>query len=189
MNLRGISCDRMSECFRRGKAMLAKELCRPRGALRNAALAILLVASGGAIAATPLRWERTNAPGLPRNLAIAVCLPGDEIVCVGVGCRDGGGYDFVQMIAGDWLLGPTRLSAGAHVTTTVMNVDQWGSRAMNLPVSRGPISSAFLRRLVGHKTLRVQALKSGYEATFPLAGFGRARRMLRQLCVGERATS
>ena len=169
--------------------MLAKEPCRPRGALRNAALAILLVASGGAIAAMPLRWERANAPGLPRNLAIAVCLPGDEIVCVGVGCREGGGYDFVQMIAGDWLLGPTRLSAGAHVTTTVMDVDQWGSRAMNLPVSRGPIRSAFLKRLVGHKTLQVQALKSGYEATFPLDGFGRARRMLQHLCVGKRATS
>ncbi len=146
----------------------------------------------GAIAAAPPRWERTNAAGLGQNVAIAVCLPREEeIVCVGVGCRKKGGYNFVEMITGDWLEGPTRLSAGAHVTTTVMSVDRRASRAMNVPVSRGPIRGAFLWRLDGHEneSLRVQALTSGYEADFPLAGFRRAHRMLRHICAAERGAS
>ena len=143
-----------------------------------------------AIAEAPPRWERTNAIGLSLNVAIAVCLPREnEIVCAGVGCRKKGGYDFVEMITGDWLEGLTRLSAGAHITTsTVMSIDRRASRAMNVPVSRGPIRRLFLWRLAGHEneSLRVQALTSGYEADFPLAEFRRAYRMLRYICAAER---
>ena len=120
-------------------------------------------------------------------MAIAVCLPGDEIVCIGFGCHYRGAYDFVEMITGDWLFGPTRLEAGPHVTTIDMTLDAWASRAFNIPVSRGPIRGSFLRQIVGHESLRVQSLKSGYQAIFPLAGFRRARHSLRHICGGERA--
>jgi hypothetical protein len=128
---------------------------------------------------------------LRQNVAVAVCLPREEeIVCIGLGCRKTGGYDLIEMITGDWLEGPTRLSAGAHVTTTVMSIDRRASRAMNVPVSRGPIRRLFLWRLIGHEneSLRVDALHSGYEAEFPLAGFRRAHRMLRIICAAERGT-
>jgi hypothetical protein len=69
-------------------------------------------------------WEGTNAAVREQGVAIAVCLPVDEIVCIGVGCRDPDGFDFVEMIVCDWLQGPTRLSAGAHATTSVMEVDE-----------------------------------------------------------------
>jgi hypothetical protein len=62
----------------------------------------------------------------------------------------------VAMITGE---GRTRLSAGGHVTTTVMNIDRRASRARNAPVSRGAIRGAFIWRLVGHEneSLRVHA--------------------------------
>jgi len=143
----------------------------------------------GALAEAPPRWERTNAVGLRQNVAIAVCLPREsEIVCVGVGCRKKGAYSFVEMVTGDWLEGPTQLSAGGHVTTTVMRIDRRASRAMNVPVSRGPIRQEFLWRLAEHESesLRVRALASGYDASFPLAGFRRAHRMLQHVCAAER---
>ena len=143
----------------------------------------------GALAEAPPRWEPTNAIGVRQNVAIAVCLPREnEIVCVGVGCRKKGGYSFVEMITGDWLEGLTRLSAGSHVTTTVMKIDRRASRAMNVPVSRGPIRRAFLWSLAGNEneSLRVRALASGYDASFPLAGFRRAHRMLQHVCAAER---
>ncbi len=152
-------------------------------------LALVFLVLGGALAAASPRWERTNAAGRAQGVAIAVCLPFNEIVCIGIGCRDPGGFDFVEMIVGDWLDGPTRLSAGPHVTTIVMEADERASRALNFPVSRGPINRAFLRWLVGHGSLRVEALQSGYAATFPLAGFRRARRMLLRMCASGRATS
>ena len=68
------------------------------------------------------------------------------------------------------------------MTTSVMTVDAWVSRALNLPVSRGPINARFLRQLVRHESLKVQALQSGYEATFPLTGLKRARRILGHIC-------
>ena len=142
-----------------------------------------------AIAADSPRWEGTNPVALRQNVAIAVCLPReDEIVCVGLGCRRKGGYNFVEMITGDWLEGPTRLSVGAHETRTVMRIDRRASRALNLPVSRGRIRAAFLWRLADHEneSLQVQALSSGYEADFPLAGFKWAHRMLRHVCGAER---
>jgi hypothetical protein len=88
------------------------------------------------------------------------------------------------MITGDWLEGPTRLTAGGHVTANVMKIDRRASRAMNVPVSRGFIRPEFLWRLAGHEneSLRVQALTSGYDASFPLAGFRRAHRLLRYIC-------
>ena len=61
--------------------------------------------------------------GRQQGIVNAVCLPVSEIVCVGVGCRDQNGFDFVEMIAGDWLHGPTRLSAGPYY-----NDDRDGSR-------------------------------------------------------------
>ena len=99
-----------------------------------------------------------------------------------------GGYSFVEMITGDWLEGLTRLSAGSHVTTTVMKIDRRASRAMNVPVSRGPIRRAFLWSLAGNEneSLRVRALASRYDASFPLAGFRRAHRMLQHVCAAER---
>lgn len=143
----------------------------------------------GAIAGASPRWERVNAIGFRQNVAIAVCLPREnEIACVGVGCVKKGTYDFVEMITGDWLDGPTRLSAGSHVTTIVMRTDRRASRALNAPVSRGLVRPRFLWRLAEHKneSLRVQALRSGYEADFPLAGFPHAYRMLRHICASER---
>ena len=157
-------------------------------------VAVLAVAgaisvASGAIAEAPARWEETNAAALRQKVAIAVCLPTEnEIVCVGVGCRKKGAYDFVEMITGDWLEGRTRLRAAGHVTTTVMSIDRRASRAMNVPVSRGPVRRLFLWRLAGHEneSLRVQALTSGYEADFPLAGFRSAQPMLRHICATER---
>jgi hypothetical protein len=145
--------------------------------------------AGEAIAADSPRWEATNPVTLRQNVAIAVCLPREgEIVCVGLGCRWKGGYDFVEMITGDWLEGPTRLSAGAHATRTVMRIDRRASRVLNLPVSRGRIRAAFLWRLADHEneSLQVQALSPGYEADFPLAGFRQAHRILRNICAAER---
>jgi hypothetical protein len=159
------------------------------GALGRFTLAIVLVVSSGATAGLAPRWEKTNAAGREQGIVIAVCLPVSEIVCVGVGCRDQNGFDFVEMIVGDWLHGPTRLSAGAYTTTTTMGADERASSALNLPVSRGPIDRTFLARLARHGSLRVEALESGYSATFPLAGFRRARHVLTRICVGARATS
>lgn len=74
-------------------------------------VAVLAVAgaisvASGAISEAPPRWEETNAAALRQNVAIAVCLPTEnEIVCVGVGCRKKGAYDFAEMITGDWLEG------------------------------------------------------------------------------------
>ena len=168
---------------------MATKQWRQRGAgILCSALALLLATFGGATAEAPPRWEETNAAALQQNVAIAVCLPREEqIVCVGFGCRKSGGYDFVEMVTGDWLEGRTRLRAGGRVTTTVMSADRQASRAMNVPVSRGPVRKAFLWRLVRHENanLRVEALKSGYEADFPLAGFRRAHRILRQICAAE----
>ena len=180
---------RLTAGFRCGEATAAKQ-CRRRGdGFLRSTLTLLLVTLAAVAAAAPPRWEGTNAAALRQNVAIAVCLPReDEIVCVGVGCRKTKGYDFVEMITGDWLEGPTRLSAGAHVTTTVMRVDRRASRAMKMPVSRGPIRQAFLWWLVGHEneSLRVQALALGYDADFPLSGFRRAHWMLRHICAAER---
>ena len=169
---------------------MAAKQWRPRGGgILCSTLALLLIISAGATTAAQPRWERTNAAALRQNVAIAVCLPReDEIVCVGVGCRKTKGYDFVEMITGDWLEGPTRLSAGAHVTMTVMRVDRRASGAMKVPMSRGHVRRTFLWRLIEHEneSLRVQALTSGYEADFPLAGFRRAHRMLLHICAAER---
>jgi hypothetical protein len=95
------------------------------------------------------------------------------------------------MITGDWLEGRTRLRAGGRVTTTVMSADRQASRAMNVPVSRGAVRPAFLWRLVRREnaSLRVEALKSGYEADFPLAGFRRAHKKLLRICAAERGAS
>jgi len=169
--------------------MAAKQWRQRGGGTLCATLALLLVTSGEATAEALPRWERANVDALRQNVAIAVCLPREEeIVCVGVGCRKKAGYNFVEMITGDWLEVPTRLSAGVHLTTTVMSIDRRASRAMNVPVSRGPIRRMFLWQLIGHEneSLRVQALTSGYEADFPLAGFRHTHRMLRHICAAER---
>ena len=169
---------------------MAAKQWRQRGAgILCSTLALLLAPFDRATATTSPRWEETNAAALEQNVAIAVCLPREEeIVCVGFGCRKSGGYDFVEMVTGDWLEGRTRLRAGGRVTTTVMSADRQASRAMNVPVSRGPVRKAFLWRLVRHENanLRVEALKSGYEADFPLAGFRRAHKTLPRICAGER---
>ena len=152
-------------------------------------LATVCVVLSAAIAAASPRWETANAVAHAQGVAIAVCLPVSEIVCIGFGCRNPHNFDFVEMIAGDWLVGPTRLSARAHATTSVMEIDARASRAFRSPVSRGRIDRAFLLRLAGHRSLRVEALQSGYAATFPLAGFRRARRTLLRICAGARPTS
>ena len=103
--------------------MRAKPICPSLGALGRFTLAIVLVVSSGATAGPSPRWERTNAAGRQQGIVNAVCLPVSEIVCVGVGCRDQNGFDFVEMIVGDWLHGPTRLSAGPYY-----NDDRDGSR-------------------------------------------------------------
>jgi len=172
-----------------GRAIAAKQRREWGSGIICATLAGLLVATGEAIAESPPRWAETNPAAFRQNVAIAVCLPREEeIVCVGVGCRRKRGYAFVEMITGDWLEGRTRLSASGHVTTILMRIDRRASRAMNVPVSRGPIASAFLWRLVTHdnEVLRVQNPPSGYDADFPLDGFRRAHRVLRQICLGER---
>ena len=51
------------------------------------ALATVCVVLSGAIAAASPRWERANAVGQAQGVAIAVCLPVSEIVCIGFGCR------------------------------------------------------------------------------------------------------
>ena len=169
---------------------MAAKQWRQRGAgILCSTLALLLAPFDRATATTSPRWEETNAAALEQNVAIAVCLPREEeIVCVGFGCCKSGGYNFVEMITGDWLEGPTRLRAGGRFTTTVMSADRQASRAMNVPVSRGPVRPAFLWRLVRHEnaSLRVEALKSGYEADFPLAGFRRAHKALLRICAAER---
>ena len=180
--------DRVSRDVRRA-SMPAKHGRERRGGILCATLALLLVTSGEATAEVPPRWEETNAAALRQNVAVAVCLPREEeIVCVGIGCRKTGGYDFVEMITGDWLEGRTRLRVAGHTTTTVMRIDRRASRAMNVPVSRGALRRLFLWRLAEHEneSFRVQALRSGYEADFPLAGFRRAHRMLRHICASER---
>jgi len=83
------------------------------GALGRFAFAIVLVVSSGVTAGPAPHWEKTSAAGREQGVVIAVCLPVSEIVCVAVDCRDRNGFDFVEMILGDWLHGPTRLSAGA----------------------------------------------------------------------------
>jgi hypothetical protein len=163
--------------------MRVKQRCILIGASYYCALMLVLAALNGGIATASPRWEKTNAAGLEQGVAIAVCLPADEVICVGIGCRDPDGFDFVEMIVGDWLQGPTLLSAGAHNATSVMSADERASRALNLPVSRGPVDRAFLLRLVGQRTLQIEALWSGYAARFPLAGFGRGRRMLLHICA------
>jgi hypothetical protein len=172
---------------------MAAKQWRQRGAgVLCSALALLLPPFGGATAATSPRWEEANAAALRQNVAIAVCLPREEeVVCVGFGCRKKGGYDFVAMITGDWLEGPTRLQVSGRVMTTVMSVDRQASLEMNVPASRGPIRPAFLWRLVRHEnaSLRVEALKLGYQADFPLAGFRRAHRMLLRTCAAKRGAS
>ncbi len=169
---------------------MAANQWRPRGGgILCSTLALLLIISAEATAAVLPRWERANAAAVRQSVAIAVCLPReDEIVCLGVGCRKKGGYDFVELITGDWLEGPTRLSAGGHVTTTVMSIDRRASRAINVPVSRGRVRRTFLWRLIEHEneSLRVHALTSGYEADFPLAGFRHAHWMLHHICAAER---
>ena len=138
---------------------MAAKQWRPRGGgILCCTLALLLIISAGATAAVLPRWERTNVAALRQSVAIAVCLPReDEIVCLGVGCRKKGGYDFVELITGDWLEGPTRLSAGGHVTTTVMSIDRRASRAMNVPVSRGRVRRTFLWRLIEHENESLQS--------------------------------
>ena len=127
------------------------------GALGRFTLAIVLVVSSGATAGPAPRWEKTSAAGREQGIVIAICLPVSEIVCVGVGCRDQNGFDFVEMIVGDWLHGPTRLSAGAYTTTTTMGADERASSALKLPVSRGSIDRRFVARLARHGSLRVEA--------------------------------
>jgi hypothetical protein len=169
--------------------MAAKQWRQQGAGILCSTLALLLAPLERATAATSPRWEEANNTALHHNVAIAVCLPREEeIVCVGFGCRKSGGYDFVEMITGDWLEGRTRLRAGGRVTTTVMSADRQASRGMNVPVSRGPVRPAFLWRLVRHEnaSLRVEALKSGYEADFPLAGFRRAHKTLLRICAAER---
>ena len=70
------------------------------GALGRFTLAIVLVVSSGATAGPPPRWEKTNAAGREQGIVIAVCLPVSEIVCVGIGCRDRNGFDFVERAIG-----------------------------------------------------------------------------------------
>jgi hypothetical protein len=62
-------------------------------------LGVLVALNVGIAAASP-RWEQTNAAGREQGVAIAVCLPGDEVVCIGIGCRDPDSFDFVEMIVG-----------------------------------------------------------------------------------------
>jgi hypothetical protein len=84
-------------------------------------------------------------------MPIAVCLRRESEI-VSVGCRKTGGYDFVEMITGDWLEGPTQLRAGWHIATTAMSIDRRASCAMNVPVSRGPSAGCSLGGSPGMRT-------------------------------------
>ena len=143
----------------------------------------------GAIAGGSASIRTNQRYWIASDMAIAVCLRRESEI-VSVGCRKTGGYDLVEMITGDWLEGPTQLSAGGHIATTAMSIDRRASCAMNVPVSRGPIRRLFPGRLVGHEneSLQLRALTSGYKADFPLAGFRRAYRMLRHICAAGRDT-
>src|SRR5579883_1870381 len=88
----------------------------------SSAVVALLSQSASNVLASP-HWETASPAAKEQNIAIAVCLPGEEIVCVGFGCRDAYGFDFVEMIVGDWLEGATRLSAGGHMALLTMNAD------------------------------------------------------------------
>jgi hypothetical protein len=143
---------------------------------------ILIFPGAQATASAIPEWQAANAVGKKYNMVIATCIPSEETVCVGFGCRDSYGFDFVEMIVGDWLEGPTRLDAAEHTTTVAMSADDLASREMNIPVSRGYVEAAFVARLVGHKTLRVAATDSRYSAVFPLSGFEQAYATLRNTC-------
>jgi hypothetical protein len=148
------------------------------------ASAWLLISFGTADAQEANVWQPTGAATDKFGAAIAVCLSGDEIVCIGVGCGGAEGFDFVEMIAGNWLERPTRLSAGSTTATITMKADGEASQEFGLPVSRGPVDKAFLSQIAGQDTLRLEAEAMGYVATFPLAGFDRALEALPNICAG-----
>ena len=118
-------------------------------ALWRFGLAIVFLALGGAIAAASPRWQRTNAAARAQGVAIAVCLPGERNCLhrrsVAVIADD---FDFIEMIAGDWLAGPTRTQR-RPARDDERDGDRRGgvARNLNLPVSRGPIDRAFLLRI------------------------------------------
>jgi hypothetical protein len=144
-------------------------------------LILLLLGARAAASATP-EWRTANEIGKKHNIVIAVCIPDEEIVCVGFGCRDAYRFDFVEMIVGDWLEGPTRLDAAEHTTMVAMSADELASREMNMPVSRGYVDAAFVARMVGHTTVQVDAAGARYSAIFPLRGFDQAYATLRNAC-------
>ena len=83
-------------------------------------------------------------------MAIAVCLRRESEI-VSVGCRKTGGYDLVEMITGDWLEGPTQLSAGGHIATTAMSIDRRASCA-TCPCPEAPSAGCSLGGSSGMRT-------------------------------------
>jgi hypothetical protein len=142
----------------------------------------------GAIAGGSASMGTNQRYCIASDIAIAVCLRRESEIA-SVGCRKTGGCDFVEMITGDWLEGPAKLSAGWHIVTTAMSIDRRAPRAMNVPVSRGPIRRLFLGRLARHEneSLQLRALTSAIRRTF-LSPVRRAYRMLRHICAAGRDT-
>jgi hypothetical protein len=116
-------------------------------------------------------------------LAVAICQPGEEPVCVGIGCEGSGDLEFVEIIAGSWFEGPTRLSAGSKSSSVMMTADRLASSAMNIPVSRGPVDTEFLKSIVEESDLRIETSTPRYSTTFPLSGFESALEMTPQICA------
>jgi hypothetical protein len=140
------------------------------------------LASANEAASNASRWELASEAGRRIGVAVAVCQPGDDPVCVGLGCRTGGRFEFVEMIAGGWLDGSTRISAGANETTIKLERDFESSHFLNIPVSRALIDGSFLVAIAEEDTLQVESSVSKYSATFPLAGFQQALKMAPNVC-------
>jgi hypothetical protein len=151
-------------------------------------LSLCVVAAGGLASANEVtsdasaRWELTSDAGRRIGVAVAVCQPGEDPVCIGLGCQTNGNFEFVEMIAGGWLDGSTRLSAGTNNTTIELARDLDSSHLMNIPVSRGVIDTSFLSAITEEDTLHIDASVWQYSATFPLSGFEQALKTAPDVC-------
>jgi hypothetical protein len=91
------------------------------------------------------------------------------------------------MIAGGWLDGSTRISAGGNNTTIELERDLESSHFMNIPVSRALIDESFLAAIAGEDTLQVESSIWQYSAAFTLAGFEQAPKTAPEVCVELRS--
>jgi hypothetical protein len=149
-------------------------------------IAWIISAKGATPDATPT-WELASEAGRRIGVAVAVCQAGEDPVCVGLGCQANGGFEFVEMIAGGWLDGATRLSAGRSNTTIELERDLESSHFMNIPISRGVVDDSFLSAIAKEDTLQVDSSVWKYSVTFPLLGFEQALKTAPNVCEELRA--